>query len=388
MRNWTKKHQELCLLKKLPPVACNLWQWLLRREQQAELREIDLRDFQTWVGKRRSQPYHRETIKGGMKNLIDGGIILGRKLGEYWYLWDLRVLDPSKILEADQKNNQGNSTGKVAKPLQSVEDEKELFEQQQQNNTPWSYQPEVIKLLEDNGIPLSKPLLKRHRWRSLEEWTNALTLYWFNGGPEVIGNPLGWLNHCLRQAWWNEVTIFGDWWDVMVKRYGNMMDSEPVKRMEKLMGIYRSPSPYPSFLSSSAVDSSPSADSCPGVDLLLPPVERFPSLDSCPSVEPSASVDQCLSVERSLSASSCSSVDPSPSADQCPSVERSPSVNPFQSNSQSSSVNPFPLTNRFPLTNQPVRVNSFLPVDQSSLTNTFSSIARFLSGDQFFPIKT
>jgi len=344
MRNWTKKHQELCLLKKLPPVACNLWQWLLRREQQAELREIDLRDFQTWVGKRRSKPYHRETIKGGMKNLIDTGIILGRKLGEYWYLWDLRVLDPSKILEADQKNEASNSTEKVPKPLQSVEDEKELFEQQQQNNTPWSYQPEVIKLLEDNGIPLSKPLLKRHRWRSLEEWTNALTLYWFNGGPEAIGNPLGWLNHCLRQAWWNEVTIFGDWWDVMVKRYGNMMDSEPVKRMEKLMGIFRSSSPCSSFVPSSSVDPSPSANSRPGVDSSL-------SADSCPRVDPLLPPDSC-----------------SP-------VERSPSVNPFLS------------TNRFSLTNQPAPVNSFLPVDQSSLTNTFSSIARFLSGDQFFPIK-
>jgi hypothetical protein len=340
MRNWTKKHQELCLLKKLPPVACNLWQWLLRREQQAELREIDLRDFQTWVGKRRSKPYHRETIKGGMKNLIDGGVILGRKLGEYWYLWDLRVLDPSKILEADQKNDQSNSTEKIAKPFQSVEDEKELFEQQQQNNIPWSYQPEVIKLLEDNGIPLSKPLLKRHRWRSLEEWTNALTLYWFNGGPEAIGNPLGWLNHCLRQAWWNEVTIFGDWWDVMVKRYGNMMDSEPVKRMEKLMGIYRSPSPCP------PVAPSPSASSCPSAD------ERSPSNSQSLSINPLSSNSQSLS------------------------------INPLSSNSQS------PSTNRFPLSNQSAPVNSFLPVNQSSLTNTFSSIARFLSGDQLFPIKT
>lgn len=193
-------------------------------------------------------------ISGGMKALINAGIIVGRKLGEYWYLWDLRVLEPSKILEADQKNNESNSIEKVAKPLQSVEDEKEVFEQQQQNSIPWSYQPEVIKLLEENGIPLSQSLLKRHRWRSLDEWTNALILYWFNGGPEVIGNPLGWLNNCLRKAWWNEVTIFGDWWDVMVKRYGNMMDSEPVKRMEKLMGVYRSPSPH------SLVDQSLPAD--------------------------------------------------------------------------------------------------------------------------------
>jgi hypothetical protein len=334
MRNWTKKHQELCLLKKLPPIACNLWQWLLRREQQAELREIDLRDFQTWVGKKRSRPYHRETIKGGMKALINAGIIIGRKLGEYWYLWDLRVLDPSKILEADQKNEVSNSTEKVPKPFQSVEDEKKLFEQQQQNNIPWSYEPEVIKLLEDNDIPLSKPLLKRHRWRSLEEWTNALTLYWFNGGPEVIGNPLGWLNHCLRQAWWNEVTIFGDWWDVMVKRYGNMMDSEPVKRMEKLMGIFRSSSPCPSSVSSSAVDSSPSIDSCPPVD-------------------------------------------PSPSANQCLSVERSPSINPSL------------FINRFSFATEFLPTNSLFPsVEQSSLTKTFLSIAQLMSGNQFISLKT
>jgi hypothetical protein len=285
-----------------------------------------------------------------MKNLIDTGIILGRKLGEYWYLWDLRVLDPSKILEADQKNEASNSTENVPKALQSVEDEKELFEQQQQNNAPWSYQPEVIKLLEDNDIPLSKPLLKRHRWRSVEEWTNALTLYWFNGGPEVIGNPLGWLNHCLRQAWWNEITIFGDWWDVMVKRYGNMMDCEPVKRMEKLMGIYRSPSPYPSSTPSSvpslSVDPSPSANSRPEVD-------SSPSADSRPGVDPLLPPDSC-----------------SP-------VERSPSVSPSL------------FTNRFPLTTQFAPANNLFPsVEQSSLTKTFLSIAQLVSGNQFIPLKT
>ena len=102
MARWTKRHQEISLEYELPPAAVNLWQWLLRHESQLELREIDLKDFNLWLGKKRGKPYHRETIKTAIKKLLDIGVVVGRKLGEYWYLWELRLNEHSKKFQETQ----------------------------------------------------------------------------------------------------------------------------------------------------------------------------------------------------------------------------------------------------------------------------------------------
>ena len=195
MARWTKKHQEISLEHGLPPAAVNLWQWLLWHESQLELHEIDLKDFNLWLGKKRGKPYHRESIKTAIKKLIEIGVIVGRKLGEYWYLWELRLNEHSNKFEQAKTSFNPNSTHETTKSVSEASLKKEAFKQQQQL---------IVQLLKEHNLPISKDVIKRHCWKNISEWESSILLFYCRGGQEEIKNPSGWLNQCLKYRWWQE----------------------------------------------------------------------------------------------------------------------------------------------------------------------------------------
>lgn len=195
MARWTKRHQEISLEYELPPAAVNLWQWLLRHESQLELREIDLRDFNLWLGKKRGKPYHRETIKTAIKKLLEIGVVVGRKLGEYWYLWELRLNEHSKKFQETQVTLNQNLPNETPESVSEASLKKEAFQQQQRL---------IIQLLKEHNLPISKDLIKRHCWKNISEWESSILLFYCRGGQEEIKNPPGWLNQCLKYRWWEE----------------------------------------------------------------------------------------------------------------------------------------------------------------------------------------
>ena len=195
MARWTKRHQEISLEYGLPPAAVNLWQWLLRHESQLELHEIDFKDFNKWLGKKRGKPYHRETIKTAIKKLLEIGVVVGRKLGQYWYLWELRLNNTSNLFEQAKASFNPNSPDETTEQPSEAQLKKEVFKQQQQL---------IIQLLEQHNLPISKDLIKRHCWKNISEWESSIVLFYCRGGQEEIKNPPGWLNQCLKYRWWEE----------------------------------------------------------------------------------------------------------------------------------------------------------------------------------------
>ena len=195
MARWTKRHQEISLEYGLPPAAVHLWQWLLRHESQLELHEIDLKDFNKWLSKKRGKPYHRDTIKTAISKLLEIGVIVGRKLGEYWYLWDLRVNQPQNLFGQPERKSVPNTPDETPEQPSEAQLKKEAFKQQQQL---------IIQLLEEHNLPISKDLIKRHCWKNISEWESSILLFYCRGGQEQIKNPSGWLNQCLKYRWWEE----------------------------------------------------------------------------------------------------------------------------------------------------------------------------------------
>lgn len=145
MAQWTKRHQEICLEKKLPPAAVHLWQWLNRRSKYEAL-EVDLKNFNKFIGKKRQVPYHRETVKSAITKLLEIEVIVGRKIGGYWNIWDLEVLDPSRKFEPAQEKEGSEPPHKTAESVSEADQRKNLFMLQQ---------PFIAKLLEEHGIPIS-----------------------------------------------------------------------------------------------------------------------------------------------------------------------------------------------------------------------------------------
>ena len=161
MAQWTKRHQEISLEEKLPPAAVNLWQWLNRRSKYEAL-EVDLKNFNKFIEKKRQVPYHRETLKSAIARLIEIGVIVGRQIGGYWNIWDLEVLNPSRKFEPAQKKEGSELSQKTTESVSETEQQKNVFMQQQ---------PLIARLLEEHGIPISQDLVKRyHRAVLLSGW--------------------------------------------------------------------------------------------------------------------------------------------------------------------------------------------------------------------------
>jgi len=228
MAQWTKRHQEICLEHKLPPAAAHLWQWLNRRSKYEAL-EVDLKNFNTFIGKKRQVPYHRETLKSAIARLLEIGVIVGRKIGGYWNIWDLEVLDPSNLFKATQEKEGSEPPHKTAESVSEADRAKSVFMQQQ---------PLIVKLLDEHGIPISQDIVKRYHWRDLQEWKNAIVLFYCRGGHQEIGNPVGWLSQCLKYRWWEEQLEVGSFVECIVKRFQDEAE-EVLKKCHSLLGIVK-----------------------------------------------------------------------------------------------------------------------------------------------------
>lgn len=228
MAQWTKRHQEICLEEKLPPAAVHLWQWLNRRSKYEAL-EVDLKNFNKFIEKKRLVPYHRETVKSAIARLVEIGVIVGRKIGGYWNIWDLEVLDPSRKFEPAQEKEGSEPAPETTESVSEAEQQKNVFMQQQ---------PLIARLLEEHGIPISQDLVKRYHFRDLEEWKSAIVLFYCRGGHKDIGNPVGWLSQCLKYRWWEEQLVVGSFAECIVKRFQDEAE-EILKKCHSLLGIVK-----------------------------------------------------------------------------------------------------------------------------------------------------
>ena len=110
---WTKKHDEVYNLRfNLKGSASLLARYINRRTKgdTAEEIEIDLREFNKWVGKKRT-PYDRKTLKLAIAKLFDrteGLIVCWKQINWYYYkiiVKPISFLDEKKTQESEQSPN-------------------------------------------------------------------------------------------------------------------------------------------------------------------------------------------------------------------------------------------------------------------------------------------
>ncbi|WGV23361.1 hypothetical protein [Halotia branconii] len=207
---WTEQHDAFCLENKLTPAAKLLWQWLIRQGMGEEI-EPDLKEeFNHWVEKHRGKPYHRDTLKEALQQLINCRVVqLVKKFK--WHIVRIitRPLDWLKPRKNSPKRNQNCDS-----PPSNPQSAEQGFSSS--SNTSFSedqllIMESVLSECEKEGIvfdPVQSPEILEY---SLEEVQYALALFKNRGGHQTdyrgkprIRNPQGWLLTCLRKCWYRQ----------------------------------------------------------------------------------------------------------------------------------------------------------------------------------------
>ncbi len=207
---WTKKHDEFCLEQKLRPSSIFLLRWLLRRAKQNQVSEIeiDLRVFNTWVGKRRGTPYDRKTIREAIAQIDEctQGLVLITKDYTPW-VKKLLVRPLSDVRSENSSKSGVIPKLKVVNPMYSDEHKQAAIEQQQQDISRLS--SFLVKL----GLKYTQDAIVK-LWRmagkSVDEVKNGVELMLFQNSTQEskIRNPHDWLHDCLRYGWQKGLNLY------------------------------------------------------------------------------------------------------------------------------------------------------------------------------------
>jgi hypothetical protein len=198
---WTKKHQEWRLRFNLRQSTTELWQWINRKTKgvTTEELEIDLRQFNQWIGRKRYKPYDRKTVKSAIAQLLEqtnGLITEHKKVNWYYYkivVKPISFLDQRAIPKKEQDPN--NLT------TESASDGRCKFTTslQQQHNI-----DKLNTLLQGVGLKYDRDALNRI-WRlSGKCWVNiqqAIELMLYRHRSTPVSKPHGFIMDCLKYNW-------------------------------------------------------------------------------------------------------------------------------------------------------------------------------------------
>ncbi len=198
---WTKKHDEFCLSVGLRPSSKLLYGWINRKVKSHVVKEIeiDLRDFNHWVGKKRGKPYDRKTLKSAIAQLLEKtkGLIVEIKQIT-WYYYKLLV-KPLSYLTSDKKPIAGKSPNSESpKSASDSNSHHNKFQQQQQNIS------KIDSLLQKLGLRYDFQALNKI-WqlsgRCVNRIVKAIELMLYRHQSNAIPKPPGFIIECLKHTW-------------------------------------------------------------------------------------------------------------------------------------------------------------------------------------------
>lgn len=198
---WTKKHDEFCLSQGLRPSSKLLMAWIIRKTKGliAMEVEIDLKDFNKWIGKKRGKPYDRKTLKSAIAQLLDRTEGLIVSLYEItWYYFKL-IVKPLSYLSRENKPKTGKSPqSKSPQPTWHRSSKDNAWQQQQQNLS------QIDTLLQKVGLKYDRQALNRI-WRlsgrCIDRIVKAIELLLYRHQTSAIAKPHGFLIECLKHNW-------------------------------------------------------------------------------------------------------------------------------------------------------------------------------------------
>lgn len=198
---WTKKYDEFCLSQGLRPSSKLLMAWIVRRTKNfvASEIEIDLRDFNKWIGKKRGKPYDRKTLKYALAQLLDkteGLVVSLTRVA--WYYFKLHV-KPLSYLDRDNIPKTGKSPQtESSKTLWHHSSADKTYKQQQQNII------QIDNLLQKVGLKYDNQAINRI-WRlsgkCIERIVKAVELLLYRHQTTAIAKPHGFIIECLKHNW-------------------------------------------------------------------------------------------------------------------------------------------------------------------------------------------
>lgn len=198
---WNKKYDEFALTCKLRPSTNLLLRWILRRAKLNEICEIEinLKQFNTWVAKKRGKEFDRKTLREAIAQLDERtqGLIIVAKEYTPWVkkliVRPLSFVSQEKFPKTGQtpKANNGN-------PMFDKAHKERLDRQQQQNIS------KIDSLFQKVGLTYDADALNRI-WRlagkSLENIVNAVELMLHRHSSKPVKSPHGFIIDCLKNNW-------------------------------------------------------------------------------------------------------------------------------------------------------------------------------------------
>ncbi|BAU65670.1 hypothetical protein STA3757_30590 [Stanieria sp. NIES-3757] len=203
MANWTKKHDEAALRFNLRPSTRLLWRWINRKVKglEAEEIEIDLKEFNNWVAKKRSLGgYDPKTLKEAIAQLNDltNGLIVIWKS----YTWSIHKLIVRPIYFLDQINAQKSGCthdDDLSKRRDFNGYPKQGEQQQQQNLDLINELCSRIGLRYDRSALL---MIWRLAGKSIERIKQAIELMLYrHNSNDPVTKPHGFLIKALKYGW-------------------------------------------------------------------------------------------------------------------------------------------------------------------------------------------
>lgn len=186
----TQKDLNFVLKKKLPPIVIHLWEWL-KEFGEGKDHEIDFRDFNQRIIKKRGKPYSDRWIKTAIEMMANAGIIvLGRKY--HWAIWDVFLVPHPWYKEREKQNFQQwnfGSKGFGRKP-QSTDDK--VIQQQHK----------IQSLLGELNLSFSPKTIARLVKFGIRKIKAAIMMYRERSKTSPINNPQGWIIDCVRNEYW------------------------------------------------------------------------------------------------------------------------------------------------------------------------------------------
>ena len=218
---WNKKHDKFAYNQGLMPSSAFLLRWILRKAKLNEIceLEIDLKKFNTWVGKERGKPYHRRTLDLAIAQLNDqteGMIVVLKRYTPWIFKILIRPLD--FVLQNKHAKREKIDNRNDLNPMYSEDHKKRLEQQQHQNIS------KIDSLFQKVNLNFTTDALGRI-WRmagkKIENVIKTIELLVYqNSTPsnKPIERPHGFVIDCLKYRWYDNFDLY---YQPEIPKFGN-----------------------------------------------------------------------------------------------------------------------------------------------------------------------
>lgn len=207
--NFTKKHEEWSLFFGLRPSTRLIWSDIIRKTKgdRVEELEIDLRQINKWVAKKRGRGYDRKTLKYAIAQLeerTEGLIVIRKKYS--WHTYKILVRPLSFLSEKKSQNQETPPNPSNGNPRFSEVNQDREVKQQQQNIS------KLDGLLRKVGLRYDQDALCRI-WqlsgKCLDRVTQTIELMLYrHSSVSDVRRPHGFVIDCLQYGWAKGFDIF------------------------------------------------------------------------------------------------------------------------------------------------------------------------------------